>query len=835
MQHQDRLLPRNFATSLRASLKATFSPATAQLLQEAVKSEPNFGVIASILKVDPALATAILSLVNSPYYGQASKVSDLQRAAFILGNNEILRIALSLSLQKNLNAILEKSGFDTYANWRIIIWAALGAELVAQRLAPKEAETAYICALVKDLSLLLYAATFPEHILPRLKQPDFVNTGPTFMSWQEHIPADHSALTAELLTEWNFPEPMISAITAHHDLEHVFDYPPLTQAVIFGTRWAEVEFRSDPSPDSLNQLGFLLTKAHALPEEGLEGLRQRCTTLFAELSSAMNITELAPENRLYSHSLQSIQDFHYQAMEVEGLTGGTAAIAACIGRHLRWNWHCRKAEIILQSASNRHWERFCLDDEGVGKPSLAPSLKDFKGPAGLVFSLDSGDAIVGELRLSDTQESSWTKAEVALYARLLGRSVWRQMSTVGQLEIKAELLDILPTGVALLDEDGRILRANPTFTRFLQGAGQLEKRLFMEKEPRQSRLALQRWHTFLHDPAQISHCAIHCPLGVGNDAATPPYALSSYKIHHGAQAGILTLVQDLTEIRILEFEALHQRDFLNNLLSSMQDLVMTTDKKGLITFASGRHGAFLTGRNLFQLTLPIHEQEEAWDMDSLEQSTTAVEVQIVLDDEHLQLELVFSRLSFGVDYGLIVGRNISTIRRLERKIRDQALFDALTQIFNRHHLLPLLDRELSRCRRTGSELGLIFFDIDKFKQFNDTHGHHGGDKALKELGQLLRSVLRKGLDFPCRFGGDEFVVIASSSTTATLLTIAQRIQKEFSILHNGQVTLSIGMSLLEPMDTANSLLERCDKANYQAKAQGGNAIVHLQTNTHPEP
>jgi len=835
MQHQDRILPRNFATSLRASLKATFSPATAQLLQEAVKPEPNFGVIASILKVDPALATAILSLVNSPYYGQTSKVSDLQRAAFILGNNEILRIALSLSLQKNLNVILEKSGFDTYANWRIIIWAALGAELVAQRLAPKEAETAYICALVKDLSLLLYAATFPEHILPRLKQPDFVNTGPTFMSWQDHIPADHSTLTAELLTEWNFPEPMISAITAHHDLEHVFDYPPLTQSVIFGTRWAEVEFRSDPSPDSLNQLGFLLAKAQALPQDGLEGLRQRCTTLFAELSSAMNITELAPENRLYSHSLQSIQDFHYQAMEVEGLTGGTAAIAACIGRHLRWNWHCRKAEIILQSASNRHWERFFLDEGGVSKPSLAPTLKDFKGPAGLAFSLDSGDASVGELRLPDTQESSWTKAEVALYARLLGRSVWRRMSTVGQLELKAELLDILPTGVALLDEDGRILRANPTFTRFLQGAGQLEERLFVAKEPRQSRLALQSWHNFLHDPAQTSHCAIHCPFGVGNDAATPPYALSSYKIHQGAQATILTLVQDLTEIRILEFEALHQRDFLNNLLSSMQDLVMTTDKNGVITFASGRHDAFLIGRNLFQLTLPINEQEEAWDMDSLEQSTTAVEVQIVLDDEHLQLELVFSRLSFGVDYGLVVGRNISTIRRLERKIRDQALFDALTQIFNRHHLLPLLDRELSRCRRTGSELGLIFFDIDKFKQFNDTHGHHGGDKALKELGQLLRTVLRKGLDFPCRFGGDEFVVIASSSTAATLLTIAQRIQKEFSILHNGQVTLSIGMSLLEPADTSNSLLERCDKANYQAKAQGGNAIVHLQSNTHPEP
>ena len=108
MPNQDRLPPRNLATSLRASLKATFSPATAQLLQEAVKSEPNFGVIASILRLDPALATAILSLVNSPYYGQTSKISDVQRAAIILGDNEILRIALSLSLQ-NLTSLYRNS------------------------------------------------------------------------------------------------------------------------------------------------------------------------------------------------------------------------------------------------------------------------------------------------------------------------------------------------------------------------------------------------------------------------------------------------------------------------------------------------------------------------------------------------------------------------------------------------------------------------------------------------------------------------------------------------------------------------------------------------------
>jgi diguanylate cyclase (GGDEF)-like protein len=829
MPNQDRLPSRNLATSLRASLKATFSPATAQLLQEAVKSEPNFGVIASILKLDPALATAILSLVNSPYYGQTSKISDVQRAAIILGDNEILRIALSLSLQKNLNAILQKNGFDTFANWRIIIWAALGAELIARRLAPEEAETAYICALVKDLSLLLYAANFPEHLLPHLKQPDFVNTGPTFMSWQDHLPEDHSSLTAELLTQWSFPEPMIAAITAHHDLEHVFDYPPLTQAVILGTRWAEAEFRTDPAPDSLNQLSFLLAKAGALPPEGMDGLRRQCATLFAELSTAMNVKDLDPEDRFYAHSLQSIQDFHHQAKEIEGLTGGNAAIAACIGRHLRWNWGCRKAEIILHAPANRLWERFVLNDAGVHGPDIAPAIEKLRTFSDSAFPLESEGHVVGELRLNDSSESCQSKAEATLYTRLLARSIRHQASTVGQLEIKAELLDILPTGVALLDTQGRILRANPTFTDFLGGAGQLEDRLAQDRNPEQARQAVQGWRDFLRDPSKGGHCAIHCPLGPGNAPAASSFSLAGYKISQGSQTNILAMVQDLAEIRVLEFEALHQRDFLNTLLGSMQDLVLTTDKNGTITFASGRHDAFLTGRNLFRLTRPMNEQEESWDMDFLEQSPTAVEVQIVLDDEHLQLELVFSRFSFGTDYGLVVGRNISTIRRLERKIREQALFDSLTQVFNRHHLQPLLDREMSRAKRTDTPLGLIFFDIDKFKLFNDTHGHHGGDKALKELGQLLRRILRKGLDFPCRFGGDEFVVISSNSTVDSLLTIAERIQKEFSILHHEQVTLSIGMSMLEPKDSSQSLLERCDKANYQAKAQGGNAIVRLQT------
>lgn len=823
----DRLPLTAVVASLRDTLKATFSPATTRLLNEVASPEPDAAVIASIIKLDPALTASILALVNSPHYGQSAKITNLQRAVLILGNNEILRIALSLCLQKSLGSVLDKLGFDAFANWRVIIWSAIGAELVAETLCPQQKDAAYLCALIKDLSILLFAATYPDELRSNLKYPDFVRTNTALLSWQdsEH---GHESLTADLLRDWSFPPTMIEAIATHHDLEQIETYPPLAQAVILGTRWAEVEFRDDPTPDALAQLNFIMGKTMSLPVEDVELLRTRCANHFRDMCLGMNITEQRLEERLYSHPLRSFQDFHYQAREIESLTGGRPSIAASIARHVRWNWNCTRAEIILFAPETSFFERYTVTEKGVSAPANATSMDRFKNPGGLTVPLKTESRITGELRLIGLPPSPEIKAEAVLYGRLLARGYEYYLKTVHALEIKAELLDILPAGVALLTETGRIIRTNPRFSTYMRAedlTGQfladVLERSALFPEPR-------AWSACVLDQSQTSHCLVSCDLGPKTETGRTCLALSSYKIRTPAQTNILVIIQDLTEIRVLEAAALRQRDFLDRLLESMQDLVMTTDASGDITAAWGRHAPYLLGKNLFQITRPAAVFSSSWTMDYLENSTEAVEAQIVLDDEHLQLELLFSKLSAGPDYGLIVGRDISSIRRLERKIKEQALLDALTQVFNRHHLQPILEREISRSRRTGAPLGAIFFDIDKFKNFNDAHGHHRGDAALKDLGQILRTVLRKGFDYPCRFGGDEFVIISSNATESTLLTLASRIQQAFAELH-GSITLSIGISLLEPSDTALSLLERCDKANYQAKASGGNTIVHLQT------
>lgn len=828
MTHSQPATSVDLTASLRGTLKAVFSPATTQLLQEAVNAEPNFKNIANIIKLDPALSAAVLALANSPFYGQSGKITNVQRAALILGNNELLRIALSLCLQRNLSAVLSAHGFDAFANWRVIVWSAIGAELIAETLAPEEKETAYVCALLKDLSLLMYAATFPEQLRPHVRQPDFVRTSQALTSWQDMFPQRHAELTADLLHSWHLPRPMLETITAHHDIDRLFDYSPLTQSVILATRWAEVEFRDDPVPDSLAQLSFMLGKIGALPQNGIEDLRTRCTARFHELCRAMNIHEQPLEERLYSHSLQSIQDFHYQTKEVESISGGQQAVAQCIARHLRWNWNCQTSEIILYSLHSGQWEHFVFDQEMLTASSLAANIADLPLHLGATLPLRHHGEILGELRILALPHNGH-KAEATLYTRLLSQCLHRRAQTVQILEIKAELLDMLPAGVALLTDAGRIVRANPRFEACL-GKKAVEGQLIQDILRRTPHApVVEGWVSFLDNPQQNNHCVISCDLGLTSHHYAPCLSLSSYKISTAERSNILMLIQDLTEIRILETEALRQRDFLHRLLGSMQDLVMAIDHTGLITYAAGKYADFLRGKNLFSITSPVLTYPQSWTIDALEGNPQAIEVQLLLDDEPLLLELLFSRLPSGPDHGLVVGRDISSIRRLEHKIKQQALLDALTQVFNRHHLLPILEREIARARRTDESLGMIFFDLDKFKNFNDTKGHHQGDIALRELGQILRRVLRKGMDFPCRFGGDEFVIVSSATSHPGLMAMCKRIQQELYALYSGEITLSFGASLLEEADTATSLLERCDQANYQAKSAGGNTIALLQS------
>lgn len=154
-------------------------------------------------------------------------------------------------------------------------------------------------------------------------------------------------------------------------------------------------------------------------------------------------------------------------------------------------------------------------------------------------------------------------------------------------------------------------------------------------------------------------------------------------------------------------------------------------------------------------------------------------------------------------------------------VRQQNLRDALTGVLNRRGF----DTALERATTSNVPSCLFMIDADHFKQINDTHGHPGGDAALKALAGCLSQSLR-GDDVVARYGGEEFGALASVQSREAGFELAKRILanvRALEIVHNGKrihVTVSIGVSLMKAGDTPKTWLDRADKALYEAKQAG---------------
>jgi len=173
--------------------------------------------------------------------------------------------------------------------------------------------------------------------------------------------------------------------------------------------------------------------------------------------------------------------------------------------------------------------------------------------------------------------------------------------------------------------------------------------------------------------------------------------------------------------------------------------------------------------------------------------------------------------------------------KLRESLREEAIRDPLTGLYNRRYLDENLGRELHRARRGESPLCVAMLDLDHFKLFNDTFGHDGGDLLLRELAQALNAKLRKS-DISCRYGGDEFVVVMPDSSLADTHHRIEQICaliKETQVRNGGTVlgpiTLSAGVAgMPEHGSTAGELIQAADTAMYAAKQAGGGVVVVYQ-------
>ena len=176
------------------------------------------------------------------------------------------------------------------------------------------------------------------------------------------------------------------------------------------------------------------------------------------------------------------------------------------------------------------------------------------------------------------------------------------------------------------------------------------------------------------------------------------------------------------------------------------------------------------------------------------------------------------------------------IGTLQSQLREQAIRDALTNVFNRRYLEETLERELARAERETYPLCVIMMDLDYFKDVNDTYGHEAGDVVLKALADTVKRQSRQG-DFVCRYGGEEFVLVMPNIGVETARQRAEELHELINSLKIAYgvftltTTISMGVATYpEHGKTKEELLRAADRAMYIAKNSGRNRVV-----VYPQP
>jgi len=173
-----------------------------------------------------------------------------------------------------------------------------------------------------------------------------------------------------------------------------------------------------------------------------------------------------------------------------------------------------------------------------------------------------------------------------------------------------------------------------------------------------------------------------------------------------------------------------------------------------------------------------------------------------------------------------VSADITETKRLYQELERLAATDKLTETYNRMKYEEIINRELERVRRYGQPLSLIMFDLDHFKEINDRYGHIAGDHTLKGIADIAKEHMRK-IDYLFRWGGEEFMIVASETGIGQARSLAERIRKaieDHSLKGVGKITASFGITQFQEGDTDDTLIKRVDTALYTAKISGRNCV-----------
>jgi len=285
------------------------------------------------------------------------------------------------------------------------------------------------------------------------------------------------------------------------------------------------------------------------------------------------------------------------------------------------------------------------------------------------------------------------------------------------------------------------------------------------------------------------------------------------------------------------------RNYLHSVLNSMTDAVFVTTTEGVVRIANeaayrltGFEESELIGKQIVSL-LEVSEKSES---DPLQAACDAGETVLrTRSGQTIPVSFVGSTIATDdpqFEGEIFVARDITERKRAERRIRYLARYDALTKIPNRMQFQHLLQQAIARSRRSGHGVAMLYIDMDRFKEVNDTFGHASGDRVLEVLTERLTQVLNTEAVLG-RLAGDEFALFVDGISQEESEASGQVAQLARTVLHAAGeafhirqqevfLTVSIGIALC-PRDAENviDLIRNADAAMYYSKQNGGNTYA----------
>jgi len=291
----------------------------------------------------------------------------------------------------------------------------------------------------------------------------------------------------------------------------------------------------------------------------------------------------------------------------------------------------------------------------------------------------------------------------------------------------------------------------------------------------------------------------------------------------------------------LQFEIVNANNILvNSVINSTDDLIFYKDvnfdyigcNNAFEDFV-GKRKQDIIGKNDFEL----FDEEYAtlfrkMDIEMLKSHHIRLNDEWVVYPNNKKVLLHTKKIPFDYDethnHGILgISRDITEIHNAKEKIKEQSYLDELTKAFNRKAYNEKIHQEFDLFKRYDTPFCIAMYDIDNFKSINDTYGHDIGDKVLIEMTQVVQSHIRS-TDKLFRVGGEEFIILFSSSVLSSTLIALEHIRKSIEsmeMVENKKITISTGLTQVIRDDEVDTIYKRVDKLLYISKNSGKNKVT----------